>query len=347
MLCARVFVYGTKDAGRSFWIRLREAIVGNSWKENPIMPAMYSLYIDGRVRGMLCSHVDDALWSVEPGYEAYLEAVLKELEVKEVNDDKFRFFGREIVQDESCTVTITCRDTAERIDPIRFSLKGRKPDERATSVEISQFESVVGSLSLVARQARPSLSYMVSHLQSIKRTATIKDLKDCNNAAKETNRSSNEGIVYKAAAVDPDNWVLVSVNDSGWAQEETEVVYQDEVERESFRSQQGRLLCMANPSALEGKPGPMYLWSWKSSQSGKVSRSTLHAETQATVDGADDGIRWRAVIGSMSQDLRIKHWEADCARVLKILLATDCKSLSDHVTCPKFNRPKDKRAGIE
>lgn len=107
------------------------------------------------------------------------------------------------------------------------------------------------------------------------------------------------------------------------------------------------MLCMANLNVLKGEPGPMYLWSWRSCQSGKVSRSTLQADTQATVDGADDAIRWRAVVGSMSQDLRMKHWESDCAGIMRILLLTDCRSFCDHITSPTFTRPKDKRTGIE
>ena len=58
VLLAHVPVYGTKDAGRGFWMRFREVMLSAGWKENSIMPAMYSLGQDGKVRGDRRSFMD-------------------------------------------------------------------------------------------------------------------------------------------------------------------------------------------------------------------------------------------------------------------------------------------------
>lgn len=153
---------------------------------------------------MLCIRVDDVLWAVEPGDESHIDSISNGFEVKEIGEDKFRFCGCEIVQDVGGTVKVACGDTAERIYPIKFAITDVGLDEEDTDSEISQLGSVVGGLSWISRQARPPLSYIVSHLQSFKRTASVRDLKDCNAAVREADRRSSDGIVYKGGAVDPD-----------------------------------------------------------------------------------------------------------------------------------------------
>ena len=42
MILARVPIYGTKDAGRQFWKKLRQEIINSGLKENRLMKAFYS-----------------------------------------------------------------------------------------------------------------------------------------------------------------------------------------------------------------------------------------------------------------------------------------------------------------
>ena len=347
MICARVPVYGTKDAGRGFWLRIREVILENGWKENPIMPAFYNLVVDGKLRGCIATHVDDLMWWVDEGYESHIDGVLAAFKIKKVEEGEFRFCGREITQDKDFNIMITCKDTAERIEPVNYNGKGRKDADRVTSGEMSQLQSVIGSLSWIARQARGELSYAVSSLQSRKNTATIKELKDCNAAVKCAIAGSRQGLVYKAGAVDPDNCVLVSWNDAGWAGEVEEVQRDGIFEREEYRSQEGRLLALAEPKVLDGEDGNMYIFSWKSTQINRVCRATLQAETFGMTDGVEDAIRWRATIAAMTQDLRIREWEIDAAKALRVLLISDCDSLVSNLHNPKFVRPSDKRLSVD
>ena len=60
-----------------------------------------------------------------------------------------------------------------------------KRTDLANDAENAQLRSVVGSLSWVARQARPDLSYRVSKLQSVCGKASIKGLHHCNTVVKD------------------------------------------------------------------------------------------------------------------------------------------------------------------
>ena len=81
-----------------------------------------------------------------------------QVEDSNVSEGEFRFCGREIAQGEEGSIKITCKSTAEKIEPISYRTGVRKT-ELANDAEKSQLRSVVGLLAWVARQARPDLSY--------------------------------------------------------------------------------------------------------------------------------------------------------------------------------------------
>ena len=96
MILARVPIYGTEDAGRKFWTRLRSVIVSNEYREGKIAKAMYVIEVDHDVKAMLITHVDDLIWATKPGYAMHIRAILKEFEVNEdkMKKNEFRFCGK-------------------------------------------------------------------------------------------------------------------------------------------------------------------------------------------------------------------------------------------------------------
>ena len=67
MFVARVPIYGTCDAGRGFWKKLRHDILSTGLKENAVLRALYIYQEDGEPKSMLATHVDDTLWATKPG----------------------------------------------------------------------------------------------------------------------------------------------------------------------------------------------------------------------------------------------------------------------------------------
>ena len=96
---------------------------------------------------MLATHVDD------------MQQLVDRYTIKTVESGTFRFCGREVIQHSDFSVSVKCRDTTEKIEPVRYDPKGRKQTDLARDHEIAQLRSVVGSLAWVARQRRPQLSY--------------------------------------------------------------------------------------------------------------------------------------------------------------------------------------------
>ena len=151
MILAKVPIYGTTDAGRKFWERLREVIVEAGFRENKISKALYSMTDEnGAVIALICTHVDDMLWAAKPEAESAINTILETFAVRKVEEGKFRFCGKKVAQTDDFAVTVTCKDSAEQIEPIKFDKGKRRMTERATESEIGQMRSVVGSLGWVA-----------------------------------------------------------------------------------------------------------------------------------------------------------------------------------------------------
>ena len=185
MFVARVPTYGTCDAGRGFWKKLRHDILSTGLKENAVIRALYIYQEDGEPKSMLATHVDDMLWATKSGYEDRVQQLLDRYTIKTVESGTFRFCGREVIQHSDFSVSLKCKETTEKIEPVRYYPKGRKQTDLARDHEMAQLRSVVGSLAWVARQCRPQLSYGVNKLQSVCGTATLEDLKFANKLLQE------------------------------------------------------------------------------------------------------------------------------------------------------------------
>ena len=152
---------------------------------------------------MLATHVDDMLWATKPGYEDRVQQLLDRHTIKTAESGTFRFCGWEVIRHSDFSDSVKCKDTTEKIEPVRYDPKGRKQTDLARDHEIAQLRSVVGSLAWVARQCRPQLSYGVNKLQSVCGTATLDDLRFANKLLQEAKESSDDGTVLQKADVLP------------------------------------------------------------------------------------------------------------------------------------------------
>ena len=165
-MIARVPVYGTTDAGRNLYLRIKECSRELGLKTSRVLSALYFLTDkEGNLCAALCTHVDDFLWAARGAGEEVMQRLLDRFKIGRVETDKFRFCGREYIQHEDCTIEINCRDNTRAIRPIEI----RKDEKATTPVSQAQrtmLRSVIGSLAWVARATRPDLAYRVNALST-------------------------------------------------------------------------------------------------------------------------------------------------------------------------------------
>ena len=91
VLAARVPIYGTKDAGRGFWLRLKEVLLEHGYTLNAILPTIFALRNKGKIVGVMSSNVDDLLHDSLPDHESAMKKIFDTLSVRERNLAPFRF----------------------------------------------------------------------------------------------------------------------------------------------------------------------------------------------------------------------------------------------------------------
>ena len=124
-----------------------------------------------------------------------------------------------MIQHSDFSVSVKCKDTTEKIEPVRYDPKGRKQTDLARDHEIAQFRSVVGSLAWVARQCRPQLSYGVNKLQSVCGTATLDDLRFANKLLQEAKESSDDGLFFKRGLFTWNKMEMLTTTDASFGNE--------------------------------------------------------------------------------------------------------------------------------
>ena len=168
---------------------------------------------------MLATHVDDLMWTADPGYEHKVRKVLETFDIRKIEQDEFRFCGREVKQNSKGDISVSCKSTTESILPINFQRNGRKNADKATDSEVGQLRSVVGSLAWICRQCRPELSYAVSRLQSMTTTANVGVLTFANKVLEEAKTSVARGLTYPAGLLNWEKSILVTISDASFASE--------------------------------------------------------------------------------------------------------------------------------
>ena len=76
------------------------------------------------------------IWAAKPEAESAMQKVAETFAVRKVEGGSFRFCGEEVSQTDDYAVTVTCKDSAEQIEPIRFEKGRRRMTERATESEM-------------------------------------------------------------------------------------------------------------------------------------------------------------------------------------------------------------------
>ena len=92
ILASRVPVYGTKDAGRGLWLRLKNTCKQLKFSLNQILPTLFTLRDDeSRIIAVMSSNVDDLLYGHLPEGAKAMNSVLQQFLVREEEHGTFRF----------------------------------------------------------------------------------------------------------------------------------------------------------------------------------------------------------------------------------------------------------------
>jgi hypothetical protein len=205
--------------------------------------------------------------------------------------------------------------------------------------------SVIGSLGWIARQCRPDLSYEVSKGQSVVSKATIKDLKEANQAVEKAHEYSEKGIIWSSDAVSWDTAFVLTISDASFAQE---TVIEGDGKEKPHRTQKAYMIMLVDPDILSKETAGCHVWTWRSLTDKRVVRATLQAEAHGMLSGTEMGDRLRAIIADCKGALPdLREWQQVSSRIMRHLWLSDCESLVSHLKNPKTQRMENVRLSID
>ena len=340
LLRAKGTIYGTRDAGRGWWLKLRRIVLENGWIESKLELAMFLFFeiIDTtkRVcRGIMIAHVDDLLvCGTGAKYRASMDAISKVVDLN-VKETDFVYCGKRVRQHEDGRVTVGQRDACLAIEHVEIDAARRKnPASPLNPEEITELRSCIGSLGWLARQTRPDLCYVVSCLAQSIGSPTVATLVLARQAVTRAKDHADFELVFYPGNLDIDSCHVFAVTDASLANVD------DRDLGPKTRSQGAYVIGLCGDHTVDGKgKADIAILEYHSGAIKRVCRSSLAAETNAALDGIEAAIYVRSVLEEiLSAGLHDAPWH-------KVLLFTDAKSLYD-VLSRDIGQAADKRLRI-
>ena len=335
---ARGSIYGTKDAGRSWWIKLLHDAKECGWILSQIELALFYLYDESTspptLIGVMASHVDDLITcGFGEKYEDCMKELTKRLHLKK-KDTEFRFCGKNLIQHADKSISLEQVDAIEGLEYQTLDKHRRKfPNLPLSEEEKSEFRALIGSMGWIARQTRPDVMVNVSIASQSIGHPCIKNVIDLNKAVKMLKDSADAQWCFKPSNLTLENCAVFVCADSSFAN------------TEGLRSQCGYLVGLTLPAIKDGTETPVLILEATSTSIKRVCRSTLAAEANSFLAGVEAGI----YVASLLREIMHPHvplTTLETEYALKPVLAfTDAKSLQSTVA-KDAGQPTDKRVKI-
>ena len=331
LLKARKAIYGFAEAARLFWLALREHLISDGWQESKLEPALFYYRVEGRLLGILVTHVDDLEGGVHPKHLDSAFARSAKFATNHFRD--FIFRGREVKQNEQHHIDVSMRNYALSLKTVAIPQARRQQlTEELTPEEQERLQSAAGELGWLTRQLRCDLAYENGVIQRCKGEACVADLVRLKQYIGMARRSD----------VNLDTCAVLHLADSGHANGTP-----DHNEELRYRSVGGYFLLLANREILEGKEARVNIVAYHSTLTKRVCRSTLAAEASHLAEAVEAG-DWVTVLleEALSGGVDLKNWDRLIEQRQRVYI-TDARSVYDYLSKDATSTSSDKRMAIE
>ena len=147
------------------------------------------------------------------------DRLLTKFEVGRKEKGRIRFCGKQF-DVSGRDILLDLADNTRKTTYVEIA-SHRNPADPATKGEEKQLGSVVGSLSWIARQARPDILYRVSKLQSSIKGATVSTLKEANKVLELALNGMDLKLRYKNGPVNFQELGVLTASDASLARQDT------------------------------------------------------------------------------------------------------------------------------
>ena len=300
--------YGISDGGRMFNLRLVQELKHLGMHQVHADGTLFTYVKEGKLHGMIVSHVDDLLIMGDKKFEEEIEKKLPDsFQFSKMETKSFKYCGCQITKQDNGDILL---DQIQYVDLLQeIEKKYGEEDRDLTPAETKELRGKIGEVLWISLMTRPDLAFDVNKIASEVSEATIRTLKDMNKIIK---KAKDKEQVIRFTKLGNINDLVVKVY--------TDASYNNQDEK--TRSTEGRVTLVENPST-----GLANVVSWKVKKIARVCRSVKSAETRALEDGLDDAIHTaRLVQETYKGKINLRKPEQ-----LPVFAMTDSKSLWESI----------------
>ena len=296
-------LYGLTDAGRRFWLRVKNILEENGYKRVTGDEAYYFKYENGKLVGQLLLHVDDFMIAGEAKFvDETTKMFEKTLTVSKVEDNRFRFCGVDVSLKDG-KIMIEMEDYADSLTEVK--IRNVKKTELLDKIEMKQLRKITGKVNWLAENCRPDLCYSGLKLSTRSKNATIADLKYANNVIKKV-KSKSSKVIFSPVAQETSDLIVYGIGDASYKAGEKAIG--------------GQFILLGNRK--NDRVVPIL---WKSKLIKQVCHSPKDAETKNMVTVVDLACHAANQISQMLLGEDVKSWQngVDIKNRMPVKIFTD------------------------
>lgn len=329
-------VYGQNDAPASWFKTFHQEAVTAGWCRSVFDSCLYFLRDPNtnQLIGIMGVHVDDtAVGGSGPVFEKAIASLKARFPYRKWRVGEGEFCGSYYKQDKSTKeIHMSQRLFAESMRPANIP-KGSANETKLHEGQIKVLRAINGSLNWIASQSRPDLAVQTSMCQQSFPHPTVRTLRDANNAIRRAKMNKDLEITFMSIA--PEKLRICCHSDAAFANLGT-------------HTQAGFILAFTSMDLDKGLVAPWTPCLWRSYKLPRAVSSTLGAESQSMAC-ASGSVEWVNLLLCEALDGPFNPRESRSRLSRRPpVLATDCKSLFDHLTSPSApTAVEDRRTSID
>ena len=301
--------YGILDGGRMFYLKLSETLEGLGLHKVHADGAFFVYVKNGKLHGLIVSHVDDLLVMGDEVFEREVEHKLKEKFIfSKIEENSFTYCGCRIEVKADGSIEVDQNEYVDKMEQIP-DIEG-PADRQLTEKERKEVRAKIGEILWMSLMTRPDLSYDVNVLSSKVSKATVSTVMELNRLVTKVKKNKNNHLRFTKLGNISDLSVKVFLDASYGNRDD------------GTRSTEGRVVLLQND-----EKGSVNISGWKTKKISRVCRSVKAAETRALENALDDAVNTARVMKEIySGKINLRSPEQ-----IPVDAVTDSKSLWESI----------------
>ena len=270
--------YGILDGGRMFYLKLSETLESLGLHRVHADGALFTYVKDGKLHGLVASHVDDLLITGDDVFKHEVEEKLQETFIfSKIEEGCFKYCGCRISAKEDGSIELDQNEyvkVLEKIPEMEGSL-----DRILTEKERKAVRAKIGEILWISLMTRPDLSYDVNVISSQVTNATVATVMEMNRIVTKA-KNGKKNILKFVKLGDISDLIVKVYADASFGNRD-----------DGTRSTGGRIVLIENK-----RKNAVNISCWKTKKIARVCRSVKAAETRALEEAIDEAVNTARVV---------------------------------------------------